>query len=317
MPAHRRFRRQGASLFQRNQNASQQVEKIRPLSKDINKCLEHLGRSFNFGLYFNKWLWVLLRGLDFDYKFQARPKKKVLTKREEKDVYQIDEVLFNYECLKDQLNNFLITRHKAINAICQAFKQLGYEPLDKTYTLKTSLIIGLGNVHPTERGFIFHWTLGIPYIPAESIKGVVRLAYLVEKAVKEPDFFENWAKEDQEFWKYLAKPFGRAEKEGQGAERGKVIFLDALPVEPPELTLEITTSHYSDYYAGKRGPTEDQDPNPLPFLAIKPGVKFRFVLLMDKNLGEEGKEKLLKAFKAALTEYGFGAKTALGHGRFQ
>jgi len=145
---------------------------------------------------------------------------------------------------------------------------------------------------------------------------VVRLAYLVQKAQEDPDFFDLWAREDEKFWQYLAKPFGRAEKEN-GAERGKVIFLDAFPVEVPALSLEITTCHYPDYYGGKRGPTEDQNPNPLPFLAVKPGVPFRFVLLASKGLEDEEVEALRKAFASTLTDYGFGAKTALGHGRFE
>ncbi|MBX6423227.1 type III-B CRISPR module RAMP protein Cmr6 [Thermosulfurimonas sp. F29] len=167
-----------------------------------------------------------------------------------------------------------------------------------------------------ERGFTFHRTLGIPYIPAESIKGVVRLVYLVEKAQEDPNFFENWAREDNLFWNELSKPFGRMEKEGKSAQRGKVVFLDALPIEPPELTLEIITCHYPEYYEERRGPTEDQHPRPLPFLAVAPGSKFRFILLIHEDLEEEFRKRVREAFEAALTEHGFGAKTALGHGRF-
>ena len=299
----------------RRENRQEEVEKIYPLPAKVSRCVQGLGNFFNFGLYFNKWLWVVPENLGFEYKFQAKPKKKVLTKREEREGYQADKILAHYERLKNNLNKFLTNRHEAIDTICQAFKKLGYEALDKTYKLKTSLIIGLGNAHPTERGFTFHWTLGIPYIPAESIKGVVRLAYLVNKAQQEPNFFEHWAKEDEAFWAYLAELFGRVEKE-KSTQRGKVIFLDALPVGPPTLTLEITTCHYPDYYGGKRGPTEDQNPNPLPFLAVAPGALFRFVFLMDEALNKEVKEKFVKAFEAALSDHGFGAKTALGHGRF-
>ncbi|AEH45207.1 CRISPR-associated RAMP protein, Cmr6 family [Thermodesulfatator indicus DSM 15286] len=277
-----------------------------PLSADHVGIIQNLGDSFNFGLYFNKWLfteWKTRNNFKFpEYQFQASGQAKI--------------VLNYYEKASKGVKSLIAKKQKEIENICKAFQMLGYERVSKTYTLQTSLIIGLGNAHPTERGFTFHWTLGIPYLPAESIKGVVRLAYLVNKAQEEPDFFEHWAEEDERFWEYLAKPFGREEKDGKRARRGKVIFFDALPVEPPQLTLEITTCHYSDYYGGKRGPTEDQNPNPLPFLAVATGAKFRFVLLMHESLGDKAKEKLLKAFHAALAEHGFGAKTALGHGRF-
>ncbi len=301
MPRHRDNRPQFSRPPRRGDRESQPPAKFYPLPEKICKSLPTLGNNFNFGLYFNKWLPIYLKNGFSSYEFQTK---------------QAEEVLKKYkDGICPVLQNLLRQKHREIEGLIQAFANLGYEPLIKAdYILKTSLIIGLGNVHPTERGFTFHWTLGLPYIPAEGMKGVVRLAYLVEKAQEEPDFFENWAKEDEKFWQYLAKPFGRAEKEN-GAERGKVVFLDAFPVEVPELTLEITTCHYPDYYGGKRGPTEDQNPNPLPFLAVKPGVQFRFVMLVSKELKDE--EALRKAFTSALTKHGFGAKTALGHGRFE
>ncbi|OAG26928.1 type III-B CRISPR module RAMP protein Cmr6 [Thermodesulfatator autotrophicus] len=279
---------------------------FRPLPDELSRHLQDLGTSFNFGLYFNKWLfaeWKTKDSLKFPkYQFQAHR--------------QARKVLENYQKASGEIKSFLEKKHREIDGLCRAFQNLGYEPVDnKDYKLKTPLIIGLGNAHPTERGFTLHWTLGIPYLPAESIKGVVRLAYLINKAEENPDFFEHWAAEDKTFWECLAQPFGREEKEGP-AERGKVVFLDAFPMEIPELTLEITTCHYPDYYGGERGPTEDQNPNPLPFLAIAPEVAFRFVFLMDQELAGEVRERFLKAFKDALSEHGFGAKTALGHGRF-
>ena len=289
-------------------------EKFYPLPKNIVDYFKNSQHVFNFGLYFNKYLWVTKDKLE--YKFQAKPKIKVPSKTQEQDLYQADEILNKYKksCLPI-IKNYLQQKHQELNQICQTFQKLGYIPLDRVCKLQSPLIIGLGNAHPTERGFSFHWTLGIPYILAESIKGVVRLAYLVNRAEEDDSFFENWANEDENFWKYLAHPFGRAEKE-KGAERGKVVFLDAFPVEPPALIFEITTCHYSEYYSGNRGPTEDQNPNPLPFLAVAPGTNFRFVFLMHESLKDYVKEKLVQAFEDALTEHGFGAKTSLGHGRF-
>ena len=289
------------------QKVRQNPQKFYPLPEKLVSFFEHPGPEFNFGLYFNKGLyayWKTQKTMRFPmYQFQAQK--------------EAQEALDTYHKIRPNLEVILKQKNQEIEALCQAFKASGYEVWDNTYTLKSPLIVGLGNAHPTERGFTFHWTLGVPYIPAESIKGVVRLAYLVEKAQEDPDFFEHWAREDNLFWDELSKPFGRMEKEGKSAERGKVVFLDALPVGPHELTLEITTCHYPEYYEGKRGPTEDQHPRPLPFLAVAPGNEFRFIMLIQEELGETLKEKVKKAFQAALAEHGFGAKTSLGHGRFK
>jgi CRISPR-associated protein Cmr6 len=91
-----------------------------------------------------------------------------------------------------------------------------------------------------------------------------------------------------------------------------------MPVNVPELGLEITTCHYPDYYGAKRGPTEDQNPMPLPFLAVMNNgdTFFDFTFLVSNSLSSEEQNQLKEAFRLAISEHGFGAKTALGHGRF-
>ncbi|WP_456371338.1 type III-B CRISPR module RAMP protein Cmr6 [Thermodesulfatator atlanticus] len=280
---------------------------FRPLPGEFGSFFERPGPVLNFGLYFNKGLyayWQTKKGLKFpEYQFRARK--------------EAQEVLDTYRRLKPILERSLERKHQELNELCRAFEACGYTVWDNTYTLKSPLVIGLGNAHPTERGFTFLWTLGVPYIPAESIKGVLRLAYLIARAEENPDFLEHWAKEDNLFWDELSAPFGREEKHGKPAQRGQVVFLDALPVKTPEFTLEITTCHYPDYYGERHGPTEDQHPIPLLFLAVAPGSEFRFVLLAHEDLGQDTQQKVKEAFSAAIAEHGFGAKTALGHGRFE
>jgi CRISPR-associated protein Cmr6 len=184
----------------------------------------------------------------------------------------------------------------------------------------------LGNEHPTEKGFRFDWTLGLPVIPASSIKGVVRLAYLVNC------LNELLTKEEAEaFAGFLLS--GKLPELGQRifgvgadqeARRGRVIFLDAYPAELPRLKAEIMNCHYPDYYKGDRGPTEDQSPNPQKFWAVDTQgangqpLQFIFRLLVHNSLANEASnlETLKKALDAALYDHGLGAKTAIGHGRF-
>lgn len=297
---------------------------IRPVPTEIDKAIEEAlsSESLNFGLYFNKWLKVSLyekehggKKLSFpEYKFQARVGGK--NSGSDDGVFQASEALANYQKIKGYLKAELKKRLSELKNVCDAFEKIGYSRFSKDAVLKTPLIIGLGNANPIERGFTFHHTLGIPYIPAESIKGVVRLAYLVDLAQNDPGFFEHWGLEDGVYMESVKDVFGCSREGERSSSKGKVIFMDALPVDVPELTLEITTCHYGDYYKGARGPTEDQNPNPIPFLAVASGSKFQFNLLLAAGLSADKKEKLVKAFEFALTEHGFGAKTALGHGRF-
>lgn len=285
----------------RTKGTQSPLDRFYPLSKEVENVIRKLGDSFNFGLYFNKWLWVSKESFKCNFQSESLA----------------GEVIRKYESLKANLSNYIKKYHLEVQDACLSFESIGYKCKAFEVVLKSPLIIGLGNAHPTERGFTFHWTLGIPYIPAESIKGVVRLAYLVERALEDDSFFASWASKDQDFWSYLARPFGREEKDGKGAERGKVVFLDALPVDVPHLTLEITTCHYTDYYSERRGPTEDQSPNPLPFLAVAPGARYKFTYLVHGEISQDEQEVLDRVFMTAISEYGIGAKTALGHGRFK
>jgi len=78
-------------------------------------------------------------------------------------------------------------KHNSIEKLIKSYESLGYKYEKKIVSLTTPLVIGLGNEHPTEKGFRFDWTLGIPMIPSSSIKGVVRLAYLVNELNKDED----------------------------------------------------------------------------------------------------------------------------------
>ncbi len=293
--------REGTKPSGKGNGTPKSPNRFYPLPKSMASLVSSPGDFFNFGLYFNKWLWARKQESSVKYEFQSGGLGK--------------EVLDRHKAAKSGLPLFLKRIHSELECVCKAFERLGYKREIFDVKLETPLIVGLGNSHPTERGFTFHWTLGVPYLPAESVKGVVRLAYLVNEATSDSDFFKHWEEEDEVFGERMKDLFGRAEAKGL-ATRGKVVFLDAFPTSVPDLTLEITTCHYSEYYSGARGPTEDQNPNPLPFLAVASEAELRFICLVSEEVSSQEKEQLLGAFKAALREYGFGAKTALGHGRF-
>lgn len=300
---------------------------IRPVCREVNLALgeNQLPRgAFNFGLYFNKWFFT-----SSGWKCQAG------TGRGLEDNLQGSLTLFNERGGWDrrQASQALKARHEALEKCAQSLKELGYELSVLEARLETPLILGLGDEHPTEKGFRFDWNLGIPFIPASSLKGVVRLAWLVNhlNQLEQEDaeaFAAKLTNEKLEEAKRLPLDalclFGCG---GDNSHRGRVIFLDAYPKTLPRLKAEIMTCHYRDYYEGKRGPTEDQQPNPQKFWAVDPYVDedqkqpltFVFRLLLAPEVAQNAarKESLLQALQAALKEHGLGAKTAIGHGRFQ
>lgn len=161
-------------------------------------------------------------------------------------------------------------------------------------------VTGLGRSHPVENGFAWHHTLGVPYLPGSSVKGIVR----------------GWAR----LWRNLdngeiRRIFG---PDGAGSV-GSVIFLDALPVRPVELKAEIMTPHYGPYYRGDKPPegwpADWHSPVPIPFLAVAEGQEFLFGVIPRKEATQDC-EKVIGWLKEALQEIGAGAKTAVGYGRF-
>ena len=167
--------------------------------------------------------------------------------------------------------------------------------------LISPFITGLGAGHPTETGMILDRNTGVPYIPASTIKGVVRTAY----AVNISD--ESGKASDDE----LDKIFGSLE------HKGKIVFLDAYPKSAPTIQCDIMNPHFGKYYSGdNKLPLENENPVPIKFLSVKPGATFVFrYVITDENTVKT--EDIEKAFETAFSVIGFGGKTSIGYGRFE
>jgi len=216
------------------------------------------------------------------------------------------------------------------------------------------MVIGLGAAHPQETSMTLQHIFGIPYIPGSAIKGATSHWFILKEFNNlhlstydqilcfanilentdidnrdghDPDnrlSFEDFKKKlrsdqilpDPKLYDFLKngkdkillfqKLFGKQENSG------KVIFLDAYPIGDIKLKIDIMNPHYPDYYSGKEAPTDYQSPRPIKFLTIDQ-TKFCFYIASEES-------DLLKATKAylkeALSEFGIGAKTALGYGIF-
>ncbi len=181
------------------------------------------------------------------------------------------------------------------------------------------LAVGIGGQSPYGNVALItlHHIYGIPYIPASSLKGLLR-HYFEMEVLK--------SRENKMHKNTFLDLFGADENEDGGARQGKLFFLDAFPTETPKLTFDVLTPHNSDYFGkkGDRNPlggeTVDNDPptdysNPVPtfFPAIMP-VNFAIYIGAFSDIDEDTMNAVGTVLKEALENYGIGAKTSVGYG---
>lgn len=172
------------------------------------------------------------------------------------------------------------------------------------YKLESDFVTGLGRQHPVENGFAWHPTLGTPYLPGSSVKGVVRA------------WAAQWDGADEATLKRI---FGSESKKVENFQAGSVVFLDAIPSAPVRLKADIMTPHYGPYYqddTGRTPPADWHSPNPIPFLAVEAGASFVFGVLPRCKEHVADCQKVRAWLEEALEWTGAGAKTAVGYGRF-
>lgn len=159
--------------------------------------------------------------------------------------------------------------------------------------LISKYVSGLGSGHPTETGMVLDRNTGLPYIPASSIKGVLRNACDMGVVVSD-------------------KYFGKTE--ASDSARGQLILLDAYPAKIPQLKMDIINPH---------GFEETKNPLPIKFISVNEGTEFIFRAFMmpldgSSRDSRDTKDKniVLKLFNQALSQMGLGAKTSVGYGMF-
>ncbi len=232
------------------------------------------------------------------------------------------------------LGDMLRAKHASLDSLCGSMAY-AYEVIKIRARLMTPMITGIGQSHPHETSMLFEHNLGVPYIPASSVKGVVRFAHLVDLVAAADDLPDGAVAGDKlhEGKTDIPALFGEG-GDGEGL-RGSVMFLDAYPETVPELFADIINPHYPDYYQDKSGripPADNMNPVPVKLLAVKPGTVFVFRALVRKRVSEraqrafaqlakyaKGKtlvEMAREAIEHAVVIEGVGAKTATGYGRF-
>lgn len=277
-----------------------------PVYKELQELTKENYKG-NFGLCFNKF--VQIDETNFKVPDNSIPEYKK-----------------KYASLKNASSKILEKKHLNQMHFCKTFSPR-YETLTLVASLISPFVTGIGQTHPSEVGMTFDHTIGIPYIPASGIKGIVRFSHtlsIIDEAVKKgrvkKDKVQKDCFDDEEDWTNIPVMFGKG---GDKGNEGRVIFLDAYSLDVPDIKEDIMNSHYKPYYSEqKEAPGDYHAPVPIKFLTVENGTKFIFRVLVDKqynDLSDDNKitDLVKKALKNSLEVEGIGAKTAVGYGRFQ
>ncbi len=222
-----------------------------------------------------------------------------------------------------------------------------YNAIQREMTSSWRLITGMGKKGILEAGcdFDFH---GLPILRGSGLKGLARakarwaiyeklgaaaphsLSELDTK-MSDPDdmSFQAWIKMLEG-----VLPGNQAGKPNQAITNikafrkifgtqnsaGGAVFFDAIPVGTPAFEIDVMTSHFSEYYKDQGvAPRDSLSPIPVYFLTIKEGTRFRFAVGKNRGAPQISDRIRNMAFywlQTGLNEFGAGAKTAAGYGRF-
>lgn len=164
---------------------------------------------------------------------------------------------------------------------------------------ESRFVTGLGRSHPIENGFAWHPSLGVPYLPGSSVKGLVRA----------------WAESlDDAVPAELAALFGPAPDADLPRATGDLIFLDAVPTAPVALEIDVMTPHHANWTLSDP-PADWRSPVPVPFLVVAARTRFVFAVL-SRRRDPDAAARAVRWLCDAARDVGAGAKTAIGYGRF-
>lgn len=184
-------------------------------------------------------------------------------------------------------------------------------------------VSGMGYPHPLENGFNWHPVWGVPYLSGASLKGLVRAW------VEAWEFEDNAAKERKEKLRHW---FGSESKDGDDANSqntGEVIFFDAIPMQPVNLTADIMTPHMGDWYAkggeisdvsrdADKIPADWHSPKPIYFLSAREPTFLVSVAPRNEQVAANiDLDEVMECVALALEWLGAGAKTAVGYGQMR
>jgi len=226
----------------------------------------------------------------------------------------------------------------------------------QVFKVKGRIAVGLGSESAFEVGFRFLKPYGMPYIPGTALKGLAaHYCHCVwgeqdKRFRQEGEYYKFMFGSSEETRKKSdARKKSDEGEESCTKEAGHLVFYDAW-IELPNVSgkeetgmdvkekkspvsLDVVCSHHQEYYTGsdkdngRRPPADFDSPNPVHFLSASGrfliGVSCR--LSRDPSMPSEGAQKEAREWaklgmsllEDALSEWGIGAKTAVGYGRME
>ena len=206
----------------------------------------------------------------------------------------------------------------------------------QAYTGTWRLVTGMGLPHPAENGFLWHPTLGTPYLPGSTVKGLVRTwveawGTLGSSNLDETLYrwFGSESKDPQELTsekrqaRHFIPPTG-GDPSKQDTEAGGFIFFDALPTASVRLVVDVMTPHQGEWYAqgdtpinlDKEIPADWHNPVPVQFL-VTHRPTLQFAVAPRTSVAVEELDQVMNALEQGLDWLGAGAKTAVGYGQME
>jgi len=194
---------------------------------------------------------------------------------------------------------------------------------------QSRVIIGLGSKGALETGLTLHPVTGLPTIPGTALKGLCRsyaLWSIAEKAGITPEHLVT-LDEDLMARRNIPQQATAEARDyhqafGTTDDSGKCIFFEAvvsrLPARGTLFEADVMTPHYPKYYGSTTNfPSDDQDLNPITFMAVSANTEFAFGVKGVRGCDPKTLKQVVQWLKLALHEFGVGAKTAAGYGVFR
>lgn len=253
-----------------------------PLPQSIENLLNAEHKNSNYCLVFNKW--VKIDGTFDNPEGLGNEKIKEFVRLKEE-----------YRNIESQLQACVVKQKGRINGILHRLQQKGFFVALLTCKVSDALVCGIGDEHPLENSLRFDHCTGLPYIPTSSIKGVAKSA---AKSVENVD----------EMVRNIIF--------GAQSQMGKIQFWDGFPTKVPKLKIDIMNNHFPEYYSNNKGtiaPSDDMNPNPVPFIVVDSDSEFYFPIVASD---QDALHIAVESLKKALEEWGIGAKTSVGYGMF-
>jgi CRISPR-associated protein Cmr6 len=228
--------------------------------------------------------------------------------------------------LTERRNHLLISRVGTISLRCTTIGPL---------TLHLARASALENA-----GICLHPLYGFAYLPGSGLKGMARAYAETIWLPAQPDQDQKQAwRQIEDVFGWASNPDRRQQNDSDHpaevrrkdeddpesleikASSGNIVFHDAWPESWPKLIVDIVNNHHPDYYQhddNNHPPGDWENPVPVYFLAVKPGVTFTFPLAKRRaDVADELLDLARQWLLGALCHLGAGAKTNAGYGAFK